>query len=199
MLARVALREGRLRQVEDLAGAGRSAARHAGQQRLERMPLHLQAVAARLQGDLATARRFYQESITLNRSLGEERMVAAEFHNLGYVELHDGHPEVAREQFTRARTEARRLDYTALFPHLIADAAVIAAEIGDLKQAARLFGASRAAGIAAGQVPDPDDAAEQERLRDQLITGLGEEEFRAISEAGARLTVEEALSEASRS
>lgn len=193
MLARIALRHRRIQQVQTLAEEARSVARAAQQPRLERMPLHLQAVAARLQGDLSTARRLYEESIVLNRTLGEERMVAAEFHNLGYVELRDGHLDRARELFGMALAEARRLDHKPLFPYLVADAAVLAAESGDLVLAARLMGAARAAFSAAEQVPDPDDAAEHDRLQEHLIRMLGEETFRSALDAGAELSLEEAL------
>ena len=45
---------------------------------------------------------------------------------------------------------------------------------GDDPMSARLAGAAAAAFAAAGQVPDPDDAAEQQRLRDQLARALGD-------------------------
>jgi hypothetical protein len=46
MLARVALRDGDFEQVRTLAEQARAAARATGEDRLERMPLHMQAVAA---------------------------------------------------------------------------------------------------------------------------------------------------------
>ena len=120
-------------------------------------------------------------------------MVAAELHNLAYVELHDGQPVRAKELFAKARVEARRLGYEGLRPYLLGDAAVIAAEEGDADRAARLYGAAQAAFGAAGQVPDPDDAAEQERLRARVAAVLGNEGFRAACDVGARLTFEEAV------
>jgi len=107
-------------------------------------------------------------------------MVAAELHNLAYVELHDGRSARAKELFAEALTDARRLSYDALLPYLVGDAAVVAAEEGDAERAALLAGAAQATFRAAGQVPDPDDAAEQERLT-------------AAFEEGAGLAVEEAL------
>jgi ATP/maltotriose-dependent transcriptional regulator MalT len=169
MLARVALRRGDLERVSALAGEARALARRAGERRLERMPIHLQAVAVRMSADYSGARLLYEESIALNVQLGEERMVAIEHRNLAYVELHDGHADRARQLFTDAAREARALGYDALEPFLLLDAAVVAFEDGDRHMAARLAAATRAALAEAGQIPDPDDAAEEEWLEADLF------------------------------
>jgi tetratricopeptide (TPR) repeat protein len=157
------------------------------------MPLHMQAVAARMSGNLAEARALYEESIELNQSLGEERMVGAELHNLAYVELRDGRHDRARELFTQARHEAKRTGYDALKPYLVADLAVIAAADGKTTTAARLAGAAAAAFAATGQVPDPDDATEHQRLRDELARDLGPDTLRALYAEGSSLTPEQIL------
>jgi len=95
--------------------------------------------------------------------------------------------------FAEALAEARRLDNRGIFPYLVGDAAVVAAEDGDLDRATRLFGAASAAFAAAGEVPDPDDAAEQDSLRASLTGRMGDEAFRAAFEEGTRLTIDEAL------
>jgi tetratricopeptide (TPR) repeat protein len=168
MLARVALRRGDLEQVQALASEARGLARHAGGRRLERMPIHLQAVAVRMLGDYTRARILYEESIDLNLQLGEKRMVAVEHRNLAYVELHDGHPERARELFATAAELARTGHYDALEPYLLLDAAFLALEAGDRRRAAQLAAATQAAFFAGGEVPDPDDAAEQDLLQSRL-------------------------------
>jgi hypothetical protein len=96
-------------------------------------------------------------------------MVAVEHRNLAYVELHDGHADRARELFLTAAAEARALAYDAFEPYLLLDAAVIAFESGEIEQAARLAEAVRAALAVAGQIPDPDDAAEEELLETKLF------------------------------
>jgi tetratricopeptide (TPR) repeat protein len=169
MLARVALRRADLARVSALAGEARSLGRRAGEPRLERMPLHLQAVAVRMQGAYSEARLLYQESIELNVQLGEERMVAVEHRNLAYVELHDGHPDRARELFKTAADEARALGYNTLEPYLLLDAAVLAFEAGARDRARQLVEATQAAFAAVDQILDPDDAAEEEWLRSVLL------------------------------
>jgi ATP/maltotriose-dependent transcriptional regulator MalT len=169
LLARVALRRGALAHAVELAGEARGIARRAGVRHLERMPIHIQAAATRMRGSYAEARTFYQESIELNVQLGEKRMVAAEHRNLAYVELHDGRADRARDLFFTAAGEARALNFSALEPFLLLDAAVIAFESGDTKQAARLAASVREALAESGQVPDPDDAAEEELLEARLF------------------------------
>jgi hypothetical protein len=121
-----------------------------------------------MQGDFGSARQFYRESIDLNRQLGEERMVAAEHRNLAYVELHDGNAAEARELFSASATLARASGYDALEPYLLLDSAVLALEMGDAARAAQLLKETDARFAAAGQIPDPDDAAEEEWMRTRL-------------------------------
>jgi hypothetical protein len=169
LLARVALRRGELEHVGALAGEARALARRAGESRLERMPIHMQAVAVRMSGDYAGARVLYEESIELNIRLGEERMVAVEHRNLAYVELHDRRLDRARELFATAAVEARALGNDALRPYLLLDAAVLAFEDGDRGRSVELVEAAHAEVAASGQILDPDDAAEEEWLRSLLF------------------------------
>jgi hypothetical protein len=169
MLSRVALRRGDLAHAGELAAEARALARRAGRRGLERMPIHMQAAATRMRGSYSEARILYEESIELNVQLGEARMVAVEHRNLAYVELHDGHADRARELFLSAAEEARALGYDAIEPYLLLDAAVIAFEAGETERAAQLATAMRAAVAEAGQVPDPDDQAEEELLEARLF------------------------------
>jgi hypothetical protein len=193
MLARVALRDGALDDLATLATEARLLAGQSDTPRLQRIPVHMQAVAARMRGDSATARRLYEESIDLNRELGEERMVAAEHHNLAYVELRDGNVERARELFATARGSIEQGGFDELLPYVVGDAAVLAAVDGDHRRAARLAGSARAAFEAAGQVADPDDAAEQERLRRTLVDAMGEQQYATAEAEGAAIPITAAL------
>jgi tetratricopeptide (TPR) repeat protein len=169
MLARVALRRGDLSHVGALAGEARGLARRTRERRLERMPIHLQAVALRMHGDFSEARVLYEESIELNFELGEHGMVASEHRNLAYVELHDGQFDRARQLFATAADEARALALDAWEPYLLLDAAVVAFEEGERPRAVRLAEATQAAVATMGRILDPDDAAEVEWLRSVLF------------------------------
>src|SRR5262245_59690469 len=71
MMARVALRRADAPRVAMFAAEARNLAHDQADRRLGRMPLHLQAGVARLQGNFESARELYTESIALNRQLGE--------------------------------------------------------------------------------------------------------------------------------
>ena len=75
------------------------------------------------------------------------------------------------------------------------DLAIIAAINGDAPTAARLAGAAASALAAAGHAPDPDDAAEQQRLRFQLARELGADTLGSLYEEGASLTPADILND----
>jgi hypothetical protein len=77
----------------------------------------------------------------------------------------------------------------------LADLAVIAAMDGEATVAARLAGAAAAAFGAVAQIPDPDDAADQSRLCDQLASEMGAETFASIYEEGRSLAPGDVLTD----
>lgn len=166
MLARTALREGRIAEVSAQAAAAFEAGR--GQPRLLRMPLHLRAVAARMTGDLDAARELYQASIRLNDELGEALMSAAEHRNLAYVELRAGGVEEARGLFAEAARRVGLLGSSALDAYLTLDRATVALLDGDRDTAWARLADAEAQFAQLGVVPDPDDAWEMTALRDRL-------------------------------
>lgn len=172
MLARVALRDGDFNQVHRLATEAESLAA-ALPLAQRRMPLHLQAAGARMAGDLSRARTLYEQSIALNEELGNARFVASEQRNLAYVELNDGRAGRARELFAKAREGARMTGYTDLEPYLVQDEAMVAGLDGDAKRAAELLARAGSMLAARGELPDPDEDAEQKRLRARLAQAPG--------------------------
>lgn len=191
MLARIALRQGRL---DELAGLGTQArAKAGGDPRLERMAIDTEALAARMAGSLANARDLYRASLELCVSLGDGPQAAAEYRNLAYVEFHIGNRERARKLFLEARQRSQRLGCEQLYPYIVGDAALLAIEEGDANKAATLAGAANAAFEAAGEVPDTEDVIELNRTRNRARELLEERAFTFWFEVGRRLTVAEAL------
>lgn len=168
MLARVALRDGRLDEVDDRASQAERIATDAADRRMQRMPLHLQAVAARMAGRHDKARELYGRSIALNDELGDVRWAAAEHRNLAYVEVRAGAPDRARELFEEASRRLADVDYPALAPYLMFDQATVAALDGDNTGAAAKLAVADKIFDEQGVVPDPDDAAEIADLRRRL-------------------------------
>jgi hypothetical protein len=168
MLARVALREGDLGAVKARADEARALAVDNGMPQLQRMPVHLQAVASRLGGNLSEARELYLQSIDLAEQLGDARLAAIEHRNLAYAELRAGEEACARELFAESRRRLAGLDTSALLPYLTFDEATVAALDHDFPGAARKLEEADNLFAAAGVIPDPDDAVEIERLRELL-------------------------------
>ncbi|QIQ06283.1 tetratricopeptide repeat protein [Streptomyces liangshanensis] len=193
MLARVQVRGGDLAEAGRWAAQAREVADGSGDKRLGSGPAHILAGVATMSGELETARVLIGESVTLHQELGDARMVAVEHHNLGYVELRLGRPDRARELFAEVRARALAEDWSDMLPYVTADAAVIADADGDHARSARLLGAAAGAYRAAGQIPDPDDAVEQDALRERLIGALGADVFDVEYTAGAAQDARRAL------
>jgi tetratricopeptide (TPR) repeat protein len=113
-LMRLGLRAHDFAEVERLAEECEDVARSAGRLELRRMPLHMRAESARMQGELARAAELYDASIALNQELGNEAMVAVEFGNKAWVEIAVGHLDEA-ERLLRASLEATDDDYGIAF------------------------------------------------------------------------------------
>lgn len=168
MFARVALRDGRLDDVEAYAHQARDVALGASARKLERMPLHLMAVAARMAGRYDESRSLYLESIRLSDALGETVMAAVEHRNLAYVELRAGDPDRALALFAETRSRLDGTDQPSLHPYLLLDEATEAAIRGGLATAAAKLSEVERLFAEQGVVPDPDDAFEMADLRRRL-------------------------------
>ena len=176
MMARVALREGKLEEVAGCAEEAEQLARAGEDLRWRRMPIHLRAVAARMAGRYDEGRELYRQSIALNDALGEAAMAAAEHRNLAYLEIRAGNQDQARELFAESVRRLRNVEAPTLAAYLVFDEATIAALDGDYETASARLAAAEALWDEQGVVPDPDDAAELAELRRQL------------TDAGVRLT-----------
>jgi tetratricopeptide (TPR) repeat protein len=166
MLARTALRAGRLDDVE--ANAAAALATAGADLTLQRMPIHMRAVAARMAGRYDEARALYRQSISLNEQLGQAPMAAAEHRNLAYVHVRAGEADEARHLFEESRRRFESLDAPAMAPYLAFDEATMAALDGDLVTARLKLDAADALFAEQGVVADPDDAAEISDLRRRL-------------------------------
>lgn len=172
MLARVALRQQDLDAVTSRACRAEEIARDAADQRLRRMPVHLQAVSARMAGDFGKARDLYQRSIRLNDELGEVRFAALEHRNLAYAELRAGDESRARELFAESTRRLIGEDVSSYVPYLTFDEATVASLDGDYDRARQKLHDAEMQFADAGVVPDPDDAMEIDRLR-ELLESVG--------------------------
>jgi tetratricopeptide (TPR) repeat protein len=165
-LSRVAFRDGDYDRVRSLALEARELTRDLDPN-ADVAPLHMLAAGTRLAGDHDGAAALYDESLELNRRLGDSRMVGVELHNLGHVELHRGNVEAAERCFAECADVRNEDDpYEAAMTRL--NRAALAFARGDRHLAADLLGRTTETLEAAGIVLDPDDAFEVDWLRARL-------------------------------
>jgi len=142
----------------------------AGDREAGAAPLHLLAAGARLLGDYPAARELYLESLDLNREIGNLARVSTELHNLGWVELHLGKVDEAREWFLQRDAAGSGDAYGDAWASL--NWSAVAAAQGEMAEAQRLFASGSRALDKVGGHLDPDDLAELEWLRAQLSSFL---------------------------
>ena len=115
---------------------------------LRRVVLHLHAQALRLRGDLDEAAALFEQSLALNRRIGDVGMVDVEQYNLGFVNLRRGDAEAAVRYLREVEDDPLA-------------AAALAVVRGESETARALLDQVDA------DLP-PDDRAEAEWLRTQL-------------------------------
>ncbi len=191
-MARIALRRGDFALVRRWAEQGYEAAEGADDPAAIRLPLHLRAAAARMEGRHDEARELYLRSIELNEQLGNAANIAGENHNLVHVELRSGNREEAGRRFQAAAEWIFANDNAYLRPYVFLDAGVIALHDGDDERACRLVACADRIFRDTDAIPDPDDYVELEEAMAKLRRRLGERfddtwaEGRALSEADAQ-------------
>ncbi|MFI6265370.1 tetratricopeptide repeat protein [Micromonospora sp. NPDC051006] len=176
-LARVAIRGGDLPGGEARAREALEVALRSGDRSLEERPRHVLAAVARMSGDLLRARGLYLDSIALNESLGQSKMVNSEYHNLAFCELGLGNLDAARKLFAEGRERVFRNGWADFVPYVCVAGAALGSAEGDHTRAARMIGVADAAFASLGQVPDPDDAADLAKARAAAIEALGPDAF----------------------
>jgi hypothetical protein len=193
MLAWVALRRSELEVAGRLADEARVLAAEKRIPELELEPLHLQALTARLSGDLELARGLFHESIALSHFLEDSAALPTEYCNLGYVEFYRGDFGTARLLFAMGLTTAARARDLRVLAKIALSVAVIAEADGDLEQAVGLLAAADGAWATQGQVPGPDDVIERNRLYQKLERGVDGKAFEDAYFLGMGVDVHQAL------
>jgi len=190
-LARVALRRGDFGEVRRWAERGYEAADGLADPAAIRLPLHMRAAAARMEGRYDEARELYLRSIELNERLGNEVNIAGENHNLFYVALHSGDHEEARRRFQTASAWIFANKNAYLRPYAFLDAGVLALNAGDDERACRLLACAQRIFEETDSIPDPDDHVELDHAVATLRERLGDP-FDQVWADGQALSIDEA-------
>jgi tetratricopeptide (TPR) repeat protein len=170
-LSRVAFLDGKYDHARSLAAQAREFARTLDPA-MGQAPLHMQAQGTRLTGDYDRAAALFEESLTLNRHLGDLGMVGVELHNLGHVELHRGNIDAAGRYFVECEELGASDDaYGAAMTHL--NRAVVAFARGEDDRARALLDDAESILSESDADPAPDDGFELDWLRGNLAQASG--------------------------
>jgi tetratricopeptide (TPR) repeat protein len=161
-LSRVELSDGRHERARELAAESLGLARSLDAA-LTQAPLHMLAQAMRLAGNYDQAAALFEESLALNRRLGDQGMVSVELHNLAHVEVRRGHVDAAERYFAECAAAGPNDDPYDVAMTLF-NRATVAFARGDRTKAAALLGEARSSLAAAGVTLAGDDALELQRL-----------------------------------
>jgi tetratricopeptide (TPR) repeat protein len=135
---------------------------------LGQAPLFLHAQSTRLLGDYDKAAELFGESLSLNRRINDQGMVAAELQNLGFVELHRGNLEHAKHCFTESETLGFSDDPYFAGMNMFAQAFLVYSESGERDRSQTLFQRAQDIFKEAGISPGPDDQFEISWIQEPL-------------------------------
>lgn len=189
-LSRIALRRGDFAAVRRYTERGYAAAEGLDREAI-RIPLHMRAAAARMEGRLDEARALYLESRELNESLGNKLVVAGEDHNLVHVALHSGDRDEAERRFRGSSEWIFANENAYMRPYAFLDAGILALHAGDLERAGRLVACAQRIFEDTDSIPDPDDRVELDEAVARLKQQLGER-FDSVWSEGRALSPDEA-------
>src|SRR6266702_4509513 len=136
-------------------------------------PLFLHASATRLTGDYDKAAALFEQSLELNRKIGDQGMVAAELQNLGFVEIHRGNVDAAERYFTEGEKIGPASDPYSTAMSII-NKAVIAFLRGNLDESRSLLQHAQSVFKEVGIAPGADEQFEINWLQKQLTKSVRE-------------------------
>jgi tetratricopeptide (TPR) repeat protein len=168
--SRVAFEDGDYAKFASLAFKARQFARDLGPA-MGQAPLFLHASATRLTGDYDQAAALFEQSLELNRKIGDQGMVAAELQNLGFVEIHRGNVDVAERYFTEGEKIGPAADPYGTAMSII-NKAVIAFLRGNRDESLSLLQRAQSVFKEAGMDPGADDQFEIDWLHEQLTKNV---------------------------
>jgi len=152
--------------------------------------------AAGTQGDHGRARALCQEALEIARELGARLLTARSLRGLARAAAHVGTHREAGEYYREALALSAEMGGKLLIADCLDGLAALASQQGQAERAATLFGTADALRRSIGAPTDSDDLASDAEQRKAAHDALGEDAFRAAWEAGAALSLEDAVAEA---
>ncbi len=151
---------------------------------------------AREQGDYTRASDLYSQSLSLCRETGEQLGCAHVLHNLGITVLLQGKLEQAATLLHESLTICHDLGDRGLAGRVLLALASLAAAIGVMTRAARLYGAAQAIRLETGVDEGALNRESARRYLDIARNTLGNIAFATAEQAGSELPFDAAIAEA---
>ncbi|MFN8594454.1 MAG: tetratricopeptide repeat protein [Thermomicrobiales bacterium] len=144
-------------------------------------------------GESARACSLYEESLALARELGDRQGIAFAQSHLARLARHDGKARLALDLYAESLAHCRDLGDDARLAECMEGIAGTLSDLGQIEDAARLFGAARAHRAMTDSPLLAVHAAAHMRDLDAVRDALGDARFAALVENGAGMTAEAAL------
>jgi non-specific serine/threonine protein kinase len=150
-------------------------------------------------GEYERAWELYERLLAAARATGDEISVANGLGGLAFLAERRGEPDRALAGFAEAAVVCRGFGDWLFVSHCLEAVAVVAVALGRMEEAVRLFAAVSTVRVAVHAEPEIDvqfDRHSRERARRAARTTLGAERHAAAWEAGAALSLDEAIAAA---
>jgi predicted ATPase/transcriptional regulator with XRE-family HTH domain len=148
----------------------------------------------RAQGDYATARTFYEESLAIFQEHGSKPGTATSLGSLGHLARQEGNYDAALDYWAASLDLRRQLGNKDGVAKCLAGISEIWGAQGYAERAAQLSGAVDTITDALGGLRfDPIDQSAYDRSRTMLRDALGDETFEAARREGAAMPLEDAI------
>jgi non-specific serine/threonine protein kinase len=149
-------------------------------------------VVARAGGDLGTARALFQESLAIRREIGDEYGIVMTLHDLGLAALAGCDLGAARPFLMEGLRRSREAAYMPRTVVILGSIGRLLAAEGEICRAVRVLGAGQALRESLSLRLSEDRERHDDVLK-AARSALGEAAFAEASEAGAALTLDEAV------
>ncbi len=156
--------------------------------------LNLLGELARVEGDFAAAKRYYEECLDVVKETGERNREAMQYENLGIIAYHEGDFELAQDLIKQGLTLFRQLGTGYGLATVLGSLAGPVAALGRPRRAAQLLGAADTHLESIGIDQQPADQPEIRLFLEAVRRGLSEDDFQSAWQAGQRMTIQEAVS-----
>jgi predicted ATPase/DNA-binding XRE family transcriptional regulator len=197
LIGRVAYFDGDPSTAEEHAAESLRIAKELGDRWLEAWAEHLFGLAAFIREDLTASKRHHERSLEIRKAIGYTEGISLNTGLIGVVLLREGDSEAAYELFRTSLRTGQEIGARWLIINWISNIVRIAAESGQTETAARLVGFVDSMSGLTGAYPIPISQSTLQIGIKIAREQLGEDQFEQHAGKGKRLSMDEAIAEAS--